>query len=121
MSTNEAIEVKFDFTLEQWQAEAVRRFGKDPMGWKFICPACKWIASVQDWKDAGASEGEAAISCIGRRKPIPTQCNYAGYGLFRLNPVNVLHEGGNVVQAFDFAPENLPPDNQQPTKLSSFR
>lgn len=53
-------------THAEWLAEATRRFGDDPMAWKFVCPSCGHIASVQDWKDAGAPEGAVAFSCIGR-------------------------------------------------------
>lgn len=103
-------------THEQWMEEGKRLFGPDVWQWKFICPACKWVASVQEWKDAGADENEAAFSCIGRRKPIPTQCNYAGGGLFKLNPVRVtvFHK---VWSVFAFAPS----DHVQPTEPSPFR
>ena len=37
-------------THAEWLAEATRRFGDDPMAWKFVCPSCGHIASVQDWK-----------------------------------------------------------------------
>lgn len=83
-------------TLEEWNAEGTRRFGPDQMKWRFICPSCDHIASVEDWKKAGASEGAVAYSCIGRalgstktvgEKPGP--CNYAGGGLFQLNPITV--------------------------------
>jgi len=85
-------------TREEFQSEAVRRFGPDPMGWAFVCPACEHIATVQDWKNAGASEGEVAFSCVGRhiegsRKAFggdgPGPCDYAGGGLFGLNPLDV--------------------------------
>jgi len=85
-------------TRDEFQSEAVRRFGLDPMQWAFVCPACGHVATVQEWKDAGASEGEVAFSCIGRhiegsRKAFggngPGPCDYAGGGLFRLNPMDV--------------------------------
>lgn len=83
-------------TLEEWQAEGSRRFGPDPMKWKFVCPSCGHVASVQDWRDAGAGESAVAFSCVGRwlkgageiggkKRP----CNYAGGGLFKLNPVKI--------------------------------
>jgi hypothetical protein len=95
-------------TLAEWNAEGERRFGPDRMQWKFVCPVCGHVASVQDWKDAGASETEVAFSCVGRHIPGSRQafgkivgdgpCTYAGGGLFRFNPVEV--EGHKV---FDFA------------------
>lgn len=85
-------------TREEWYAEGRRRFGDDVMKWKFVCPACGHVASVQDYKDAGAPEGAVAFSCIGRYLPNakqafspkgPGPCTYAGGGLFRLNPVKL--------------------------------
>jgi len=97
-------------THEEWCEEATRKFGKDPMGWKFVCPSCGYVASVKDWKDAGASEGDVAVSCVGRalssKKELGDKtggpCNYAGYGLFRLNPVSVQFRD-ETVKVFDFA------------------
>lgn len=106
-------------TQDQWEAEGKRRFGNDWMKWKFICSVCKHVASIQDWKDVGASEGEVAFSCVGRHmekqakkfghkeKGDPdSPCDYAGGGLFRLNPIHVEYrdEEGTIRQCFDFAP-----------------
>ena len=99
------------FTHADWKAEAVRRFGADPLGWKFVCPSCGHVASVKDWKDAGAPEGAVAFSCIGRYTGaddaktfgrVGGHCNYTGGGLFRLNPVEVEFEG-KVEAVFAFA------------------
>lgn len=117
--------MKQRMTHKEWLAEAERRFGPDPMKWRFVCPACKHVASVQDWKDAGAPDTAAAVSCVGRWKGCrrdalglkpeaiergelppaegPGPCNYAGYGLFMLNPVMIEHEDGTFTSAFAFA------------------
>ena len=100
-------------TVTEWRAEAVRRFGPDPMNWRFICPVCQHVASVSDWKNAGATEGEAAFSCVGRRtggrqafeEKGVGPCNYAGGGLFRLNPQPVINEDGKTHHVFAFEPE----------------
>jgi hypothetical protein len=95
-------------TLEQYQADAIERFGPDMMNWKFVCPACGHVASVADYKAAGAPEGTVGFSCVGRwsgakrgafedGKPGP--CDYAGGGLFCLNPVEVVGYG----RFFEFA------------------
>lgn len=103
-------------THAEWMAEAKRRFGDDPMNWQFVCPSCGHVASVKDWKDAGAPEGAVAFSCVGRYtgdgkaaedkafKHGGGPCNYTGGGLFRLNPVGVVFEdGGEPRQTFAFA------------------
>lgn len=97
-------------TKNEWKAEGERRFGKNMMKWRFVCPACGHVASTQDWKDAEASENTVAFSCVGRYlsktpreafaadKTKPGPCNYAGGGLFGLNPLEV-----DGVHYFDFA------------------
>lgn len=98
-------------TKAHWEAEGARRFGADIMLWRFACPVCGHVAAVQDWKAAGASEGEVAFSCVGRRiegsrqafeKSGSGPCTYAGGGLFRLNPVTVV-DGDKEHQVFAFA------------------
>lgn len=99
-------------TFEDWRAEAKRRFGDDLDQWAFICPACKHVATIGDWKKAGAPQGTWAFSCVGRFLPKQRKafeekgagpCNYAGGGLFKLNPVVVV-SNGEECERFDFAP-----------------
>lgn len=99
-------------THDAWWAEAVRRFGDDLMRWRFVCPSCGHVASVADWKAAGASAGEIAFSCVGRRtgagdsntfKRAGGPCNYAGGGLFELNPARVIYKDGHERRVFAFA------------------
>ncbi len=99
-------------TKAEWHAEAERRFGKDPMKWKWICPICKHVQSMQDYKDAGAETENVAFSCVGRwiegsKEAFKTKgkgpCTYAGGGLFRLNPITVVGEDGKEITAFAFA------------------
>lgn len=107
-----------ELTFEQWNEEGERRFGTDRAKWRFVCPVCKHVASAQDWRDAGAPEGALAFSCVGRWLEAPRRafedsgvgpCNYAGGGLFRLNPVRVVRpqesddEVPFVHEVFEFA------------------
>lgn len=103
-----------EITQDQWEAEGKRRFGEDWMDWKFVCPMCKHVASMKDWKEVGASEGEVAFSCVGRHMEEARSamfskgggpCDYTGGGLFQLNPIHVKYrDGDGVRQCFDFAP-----------------
>lgn len=103
--------MRITMTRDEWHAEGQRLFGDDIMQWKFVCPACGHVASVQDWKDAGATEGAVAFSCVGRYLPVCRDafaegkgpCNYAGGGLIGLNPIDV--EGR---MTFAFAEESTP-------------
>ena len=115
-----ATQVKY--TLAEWRAKAAELFGEDSMKWKFVCPVCRHVASVQDWKDAGAPMQSAAFSCVGRWAGVNPKtakgdigpngiegngpCNYAGGGLFQLNPVVVIDPDGVEMKAFAFAKLN---------------
>jgi|SRR5687767_212614 len=102
-------------TSEQWEAEGRSLYGDDKMNWKFRCPSCGHVASVADWKAAGASQGEVAFSCVGRHLNANDKatfgrsggpCNYAGGGLFKINPVTV-DDGTFKHSMFEFA-DHLP-------------
>lgn len=96
---------------EEWKKQGTTLFGADFMKWKFVCPVCNTIMSIQDYKDAGAPAGAIAFSCIGRYLPNPKPafdtkkkfgngpCDYSGGGLFKLNPVEV-----DGAYYFNFAP-----------------
>jgi hypothetical protein len=110
------------YTLAEWRAKATELFGDDSLKWKFVCPVCLHVASVQDWKDAGAPMQSAARSCVGRWTgahpavikgtigpngfPGKGPCNYAGGGLFQLNPISVVDPDGHAMKAFAFAEPN---------------
>ena len=102
---------KIKMTHAEWEAEAKKRFGDDFMNWAFECPACKHVATVTDYKNAGAKTAAVAQECVGRylggRSAMydegPGPCDYAGYGLFRLSPIIVVHPDGVEQQVFAFA------------------
>lgn len=102
-------------THTEWLAEGETLFGPDPMQWRFVCPACKHVAAVNDWKSAGAPEGAVAFSCVGRWGGAKREafgdgqgpCNYAGGGLIGLNPVEVEVEG-RVRRVFAWGPPDGP-------------
>jgi PRTRC genetic system protein C len=95
-----------------WVAEGARLFGANPNGWRFKCPSCGHVASVADWRKAGAPENTIGFSCIGRWtggddknsfRKAGGPCTYAGGGLFKINPVQVRVESGAIIQTFAFA------------------
>lgn len=106
-------------TVEEWKARGAELFGDDPMLWKFACSMCKNVASVQDFKDAGAkSPDQAAKMCIGRlgmtddnlkgsmpkRRTDGPGCDWAAFGL--LGSVNghlLQYPDGKVTDVFRFA------------------
>jgi hypothetical protein len=83
-------------TQNELFTEAVARFGDDPMKFAFKCPTCGDVATLQDFKDAGASPEQAGQECIGRtlgalkkehgpggKKYTGRGCDWVAYGLFR--------------------------------------
>lgn len=103
--------MKTTMTKLEWLAEGKRRFGDDLMSWRFVCPSCGHVATPMDWKAAGAAEGEVAFSCVGRHLDAPSDafgcgpgpCNYAGGGLFQINPIEVVYSDGSSDHVFAFA------------------
>lgn len=106
-------------TIAEWQAEGRRRFGEDEFQWRFVCPACGHVQTVEDfrpYKERGATAESAAKECLGRyldtrykafgKNPPKTPkspCDYAAYGLFRLAPLIVVDEAGHLFECFGFA------------------
>ena len=97
--------------MAEWRQNAVDLFGPDPKEWAFKCPSCGHVQTVQDFVDVGASPQAANMNCIGRYldEDVPGiwaeegPCDYAGQGLFRLNPVRVVTDDGETVGVFAFA------------------
>ena len=103
------------YTHEEWLAKARELFGDDPKQWRFVCPSCGHVQSIADFEALGMEgrqiQNYIGFSCIGRWRPKsvhlgePDQgegCNYAGGGLFRLNPVEVDLGEGEVRGTFAF-------------------
>ena len=107
--------------VKEWLAEGRELFGRDILKWKFRCPMCGHVASVQDFKDAGAEDpNDSFQECIGRYRGAgapsapdgnPDGCNWAAYGLFGIPNDKgrlVMAEDGKVLEVFDFAREEVP-------------
>lgn len=102
-------------TLAEWRAKGKSLFGPDSSKWRFICPICGHVASVQDWRDLGA-ENAIAFSCVGRfqeKNPlrealvkkgekVPGPCDYTGGGLLKFNPIHVTDDDGMEESLFAF-------------------
>ncbi len=97
-------------SAKEWNNLGIELFKtQDKTKWKFKCPSCGVSIVGQEWIDAKA-EGQYAFSCIGRStkpkgeflKNKKQPCNYAGGGLFKLNPIEITYKDGDVAQAFSF-------------------
>ena len=94
-------------TQDEFLDEAARRFGPI-LNWKFVCPACGTIQSVQQFLDAGVAKDQIdsiiGFSCIGRftgqtdagiiahnhKKPWTKGCNWTLGGLLKLHKLEVV-------------------------------
>jgi hypothetical protein len=109
---------KCTYTIDEWRAEAVRRFGPDPMFWKFKCPTCGHIQCGDDFVKINARavkpfdretpmpvkdpKNVAYQECVGRYVGDMGGCSYAAYGLIH-SDTTVTTSGGTVVHIFPFA------------------
>ncbi len=100
------------YTLKEWQNELLKRFGKESVDYKFICPACGKVSSGQEYRDAGASPNDMYQTCIGRHtgkgspdKATGQGCNWAAFGLFGTLSGGdvVVTEDGKEVNVFSMA------------------
>jgi hypothetical protein len=102
---------------EDWQQEMSKRYGERD-NFEFVCPICKYPQTVKQCEEAGARPGEIGFSCVGRhiegsrrafgdkknnKKTGP--CDYAGGGLFAMNPVTIVFAEGGDVRIFDVSKE----------------
>ena len=107
-----------EITHEEWKREGAAKFGDDVRNWAFECPACHHVAKASEWVDGG-KPGMIAFSCVGRLREFARDafakgdgpCNYAGGGLFGLNPVRVKFPDGTTGDYFEFAALNAEPQS----------
>ena len=102
-----------EIKYEDWIKEGEKLFGKDKKKWKFVCPSCGGIQTIQDFIDLKVEEPENYVhfSCIGRftdgckgeigNKRSP--CNYTNGGLFNFAKLKVLRDGEKSISVFEFA------------------
>jgi hypothetical protein len=98
-------------THAEWLEEGRRLYGADAKTWAFVCPSCGQRQTIGEMIRAGMPESMFAFSCIGRGLGSSTTmgepslgrgCNYAGGGLFKLNPVRVVFDG-STRETFEWA------------------
>lgn len=98
--------------IKEWKEEAVKRYGEDRMEWVFKCPSCGVHTKYKEWVEDENGVNMIAFSCIGRIRDKKYNafssdkkqpCNYAGGGLFRINPIVIIDDEGIEHELFDFA------------------
>jgi hypothetical protein len=53
-----------DMSEADWLAEGRRRFGWDMMQWKFVCPICKHVQTVLDFKPYAGCRTDAQRASV---------------------------------------------------------
>ncbi len=113
-------------TQDDFIAEASARFGDNVRDWKFVCPMCGTIQSVQQLLDAVVASGGTkddvhgyiGFSCIGRftgqgdvgiaaknrGEKWDKGCNWTLGGLLRLHELEVVMQSGYRRPTFELAP-----------------
>ena len=101
-------------TLDEFLAEAKKRFGSDSNKWRFICPVCHTVQSIEDFSAIGVKDPQRYIgfSCIGRwtgkdspgKQPYGEGCNWTLGGLFRVHKLEVEDRAGEIHPHFELAP-----------------
>lgn len=90
-----------ELTLAEFRAEAEARFGRDPLSWAFMCPACNDIATVAQFSDALLPITWAGQECIGRFVT-GRGCEYTAYGVVK-GPWRIGMPDGTHVYGFPLA------------------
>lgn len=94
-------------TREEWFAEGVRRFGLDPLQWRFRCPVCGGVQTPGEFKElkVGLDPQMAYLNCKGRylercrrafgvnpRGMVNSPCDYSSGGLLKVGR-RVVYDG----------------------------
>lgn len=91
-------------TFPEWQKKAIDLYGEDIKKWKFRCPACKEIQTLQDFIDHNIPDPDTLFyfSCIGRWVE-GRGCNWTLGGLFPIHQTEVIDELGQEHPVMEFA------------------
>lgn len=90
-------------SLSLWKEKARKLFGENVFAWKFECPQCKYVQSVQQCLTAGMRMDQIAVHCVGgfikmrRSNGVALHgCDYSPGELFDVNPIHIEGREQNV-------------------------
>ena len=103
-------------SYKDWHTKGKSLFGEDVKKWKFKCPICGNIQTMEDFIKLGVKNSQDYVffSCIGRwakdgkcstlfDEKIKQPCDYTNVGLFNLSKLTVINQDGKEVSTFEFA------------------
>jgi len=99
------IMIKLEY--KKWIEKAKELFGKDSYNWKFKCPSCGHIQSINSMLKHTPSlkaveiENMVFVNCEGRYNA-KYGCDWTLGGLFQIHKVEV-NFNGKICRAFEFA------------------
>lgn len=90
-------------TYKEWKGMGEKLYGNDMRNWKFKCPVCGNVQTIQEFIDLKIKHPERYVyySCIGRWIE-DRGCNWTLGGLFQVHKIEVIADGGNF-PVFEFA------------------
>lgn len=94
-------------TRAKWEAMGHELYGDNKQAWRFECPMCHNVQSVErakrEWPELEGMGWQPWAECIGRYLEGRGGCDWAAYGLFR-GPLEIdAPEQEALLPAFDFA------------------
>lgn len=114
MNYNKTIPAIREISFKDYLLEGAALFGAAKEQWRWQCPVCGRIISMQEYIDKGADDGAFGFSCIGRYETLPQRafgndeikkgagCDYTSGGLFCISPVHVVYQDGHVRETFEW-------------------
>lgn len=87
--------------VAEWKKMLDERFGS-PKEWKFVCPICGHVQSVQDFLDINVDANNVYHKCIGRFKA-DEGCDYTINGLIKICKTAIIADDLNIVPVFEMA------------------
>jgi hypothetical protein len=93
-------------SLDDFKAEAEKRFGPDTTQWQFVCPSCGTAQTAADFVAAGISKEDVnkyiGFSCIGRQDN-EKGCDWSLGGLFQIHTLEIITPDGQHHKHFELA------------------
>lgn len=89
---------------EDWLAEAKKRFGDNPLDWRFQCPRCKETQSAREFHEEKIRgvDRKVYFSCIGRWVE-GRGCDWTLGGLLQIHAMEVITPKGEIIPVMEFA------------------